>query len=569
MKLWGVTPVLAAALLGGAHIGTATHAIPHNAAQPSTSPSPSPTTSATPLGLPPAAPAPVLRQVGPERWQVTVLLTDAEPACHGAAAYWLETTPPTSATARAAPSRRTGRASAFPAALGARPRSSSRSASTGSSCQVTVTLTGLKQLPSTAALVLDQAGNISVVPLTVRRDVTLAWYLGIPATVGGGMALVFLLASLLWVRIYSGGRRVSPFSGEFWKRPVLASGAWTAGDSWATNITAILALIGTVLAAATATSALFPGVALDRFALVNIAAGGIIVATPVVFGILYALSAGANRGPAAGATVRLPPCGDNPAASIAVPSGASIVVPGVATVSWGDRPDWVQVQAGRAIAVPPGGDIGVLPGATLAIGADTADIAVHAGGILTVSRDDGDPGELIIPEGDQVRRARRPGLARRRPLIRRRSRPVAHPPAITFPARITTPGGARISVAGTADVTLPRRAEITAPQRQSTTLRADRELVVPQPSNVLAASLGTVLAAAVVTMFGIGAELGIAGTLAFGLSGASGGWRWIMLIAIALVAVLMLVYAVTATGTLANPEPGSSTSSAPGTSFTL
>jgi len=83
------------------------------------------------------------------------------------------------------------------------------------------------------------------------------------------------------------------------------------------------------------------------------------------------------------------------------------------------------------------------------------------------------------------------------------------------------------------------------------------------------ASLGTVLAAALMTMFGIGAELGIAGTLAFGLSGASGGWRWTMLAAIGLVAVLMLIYAVTAIGALANPEPGSSTSSAPGTSFTL
>lgn len=38
---------------------------------------------------------------------------------------------------------------------------------------------------------------------------------------------------------------------------------------------------------------------------------------------------------------------------------------------------------------------------------------------------------------------------------------------------------------------------------------------------------------------------------------------------VGLVAVLMLVYAVTAIGALANLEPGSSTSSGPGTSFTL
>ena len=545
MKLWGVAPVLAAALLGGAHLASSSHAIPHNAAQPS----PSPTAAAAPPGLPPATPPPVLRQVGPRKWQVTALLTDTGPACPGAAAYWLETTPPISATARTGHPTITGRAS------------SGGAAGTGSSCQVTVTFTGLKTAPATAALVLDQAGNISALPLTVSRDVTLAWYLGIPAIAGGGMALALLMLSLLFVRVYRYGNRVNPLTGDFWKRSVLASGAWTAGDSWATNITAILALAGTVLATTTAASSLFPGVALDRFALVNIAAGGVIVATPIVFGILYSWFTGANRGPTADATIWLPGGGDNPGASIAVPSGAAITVPGAATVSWGSGLDSVQVQAGKTIAIPPGGDISVLPGASLAIPGTTADIAVHPGGTLSVGRIDGNPGELVIPEGDRVQ----PG---RRGLLGGRAAPHAAA-AITFPARIAAPGGARITVVGTAGVTLPRRAEITAPQRECTRLRADRELVVPQSGNVIVASLGTVLAAAVMTMFGIGAELGIAGTLAFGLSGASGGWRWTMLAAIGLVAILMLVYAVTAIGALANPEPGSSTSATPGTSFTL
>jgi hypothetical protein len=557
MKLWGVTPVLAAALLGGAHIASSNHAIPHNAAQPSTSPSPSPTAAATPLGPPPATPPPVLREVGTHRWQVTALLTDPAPGCRQDAAYWLETTPPSLATARAGHPRVTGKAS------------SGIPASTGSSCQVTVTFTGVRGIPATAALVIDQSGTISTVPLTVSRDVTLAWYLGIPAIVGGGMALALLVLSLLWVRVYRYGNRVSPLTGDFWKRPVLASGAWTPGDSWATNITAVLALIGTVLATTTAESSLFPGVALDRFALVNIAAGGVIVATPIVFGILYSWFTGANRGPTADATIWLPGGGDNPAASIAVPSGATIVAPGVATVSGGGGPDsvpvQVQVQAGKPISVPPGGDISVLPGACLAI-PGTSDIAVHAGGALSVGRIDGTPGELVIPEDDRVAQPEPP---RRRLLGGRAAPPHAAVPAITFPARITTPGGARITVVGTADVTLPRAAEVTAPQRECTRLRTERELVVPQSSEVIVASLGTVLAAAVMTMFGIGAELGIAGTLAFGLSGASGGWRWTMLAAIGLVAVLMLIYAVTAIGALANPEPGSSTSSAPGTSFTL
>jgi hypothetical protein len=553
MKLWGVTPVLAAALFGGAHIISSNHAILHNAAQHSSfiagTPSPSPTATATTLGLPPATPPPALRQVGPRRWRVTVLLTDTGPTCPGTAAYWLETTPPASASARAGRPAITGLAS------------SGRPADTGSPCQVTVTFTGLTTAPATAALVLDQAGNISTLPLAVSRNVTVAWYLGIPAIVGGGMAVALLLLSLLCIRVYRYGNRVKPLTGDFWKRPVLASGAWTAGDSWATNITAVLALAGAALATTTAASSLFPGVALDRFALVNIAAGGVIVATPIVFGILYSWFTGAHRGPTADATIWLPGGGDNPAASIAVPSGAAITVPGVATVSWGCRLDSVRVRAGRTIAIPPGGDIGVLPGASLAIPGTTADIAVHPGGTLSVGRIDGNPGELVIPEGDRVQ----PG---RRGLLGGRAAPHAAA-VITLPAWIAASGGARITVVGTADVTLPRRAEITAPRRERTRLRADRELVVPRSGDVIVASLGTVLAAAVMTMFGIGAELGMAGTLAFGLSEASGGWRWTMLAAIGLVAVLMLVYAVTAIGALANPEPGSSTSAAPGTSFTL
>src|SRR5581483_11659999 len=169
------------------------------------------------------------------------------------------------------------------------------------------------------------AGSLSTIPVTVRREVSLTWYLWIPAAAGGGMALALLLLCLAFVRIYRDGARISPVNGEFWKRPLTASGAWTVNDSWATNITAVLALIGTVLATTTATSSIFPGVALDRFALLNIAAGGIIVAAPIVFGILYGLFTGPNPGPTADATISLR---DAPApARIKVPSGASIVAP--------------------------------------------------------------------------------------------------------------------------------------------------------------------------------------------------------------------------------------------------
>ena len=132
------------------------------------------------------------------------------------------------------------------------------------------------------------AAQASASSLTASRHVTLFDYLGIPAIVGGGMAAALFVLSLLFVTVFSqDGRKLSFFSGGFWTHRILASGAWTLGDSWATNITTILTIIGTVLGTSKALSAFFPGVAVDRFAVVNIVAGGIVAASPLVFGILY------------------------------------------------------------------------------------------------------------------------------------------------------------------------------------------------------------------------------------------------------------------------------------------
>jgi hypothetical protein len=79
---------------------------------------------------------------------------------------------------------------------------------------------------------------------------------------------------------------------------------------------------------------------------------------------------------------------------------------------------------------------------------------------------------------------------------------------ITFPAHIAAPGGAKITVVGTADVTFPRRAVITGPRRRTYELWRDRKLLAPQGTTVLVANLRMLTIANIVTMFGIGAELG-------------------------------------------------------------
>ena len=77
------------------------------------------------------------------------------------------------------------------------------------------------------------------------------------------------------------------------------------------------------------------------------------------------------------------------------------------------------------------------------------------------------------------------------------------------------------------------------------------------------------LAAAAVTMFGIGMEVGLACVLTFGLSAASQFWRWMMLAGSILIGLFVLWYSVAAVQALADPRPGSALSSTGGTSFTL
>ncbi|HEY1917833.1 MAG TPA: hypothetical protein VGH27_19860 [Streptosporangiaceae bacterium] len=72
----------------------------------------------------------------------------------------------------------------------------------------------------------------------------------------------------------------------------------------------------------------------------------------------------------------------------------------------------------------------------------------------------------------------------------------------------------------------------------------------------------------ILTMFGIGAEFGIAFVLA-DFSDATGGWGGGIVAAHAVLAVFVLIYAFSATKAMANPQPGSALSAQPGTSFTL
>jgi hypothetical protein len=757
MSLGGLAALFAAAMLGSA----AGHAGHTGAAGAHSDPA---------AILSPGVTSAVLRQVGPQKWQVALLMADTRRGCSAAADYRLEISTPGRATSTAVQGHPAYRAlKPYPAV--------------GSSCLATVTFTGLRRVPSAATLDIEQAGASSAVTLTVSRAVSLFYYLGIPAITGGGMALAAFLASLWYIRLYrADGQPLTFRERAFWSRPLSASGAWTLNDSWATNITALLSLVATILGVTTAVGALFPGVAVDRFVIVNIVAAGIVAVAPLVFGVLYALWTGRNPGvmadatltlPASdtasmatlaaaadatlprgtgvrlptgtgarlrfdtpvllesattvvlpggaitlepgttttlpagalatvndpawvrlrgwwtrlpsrrpvlqpatpirlraaaraelrravevclpgdgsaalpegapavelaagsavalpggtrgrlargaevtlpqdaalgvpggtlvrltsngpvtlpsGATARLPAgapaqqglpappglfavaggstttlnpgararladVGTAPVAAIEVPSGASIAVPGGATVivPAGDPGGRLQVKPGHSLQVPPGASIGVQGGAAMAI-PGTADIGVRAGAVLVITAGEG----VFTMSGDDIVPA---------------SGAKAGDARVRYPVRISAPGGAKITVSGVTDVALPAGTRSTAPYRgrgHSELLR-ERGLQVPPPGgSVIFATVGIVLAASILTMFGIGAEIGIAGVLAYGLSEASQAWRSVMLGVTALVAVLVLCYAVTAIRALADPRPGSSISATGGTSFTL
>lgn len=76
-----------------------------------------------------------------------------------------------------------------------------------------------------------------------------------------------------------------PVRVPFLHRPIYASASWSFKDSWATNITALGGGVGAIAAAVGATSTVFPGVALDRFAILLAFFAAVVVMGPLVLGL--------------------------------------------------------------------------------------------------------------------------------------------------------------------------------------------------------------------------------------------------------------------------------------------
>jgi hypothetical protein len=252
--------------------GTAAPAAPETATTTATA---SASSTAATLSLP--ATSPVLVQTSDTTWRTNVIVTVSS-TCPATLSFWLVL--PSSAT------------------VPARSASLARPPCNGSNWQVlpeTLSFGPLPGNPAAATLVVSQhdrstapspAGGIATTQLTLQR--LLPSVDGLPfgwvVVAAGGFAVLFLMLALASEAGRNDGRRVNLLS------PVYAAGSWSFKDSWATNITAVGALVGTFLSASSSVASMFPGVPLYRFSIANATCGAIVVVVPLIVAVAGALT---------------------------------------------------------------------------------------------------------------------------------------------------------------------------------------------------------------------------------------------------------------------------------------
>ena len=275
-------------------------AIRSGVAQGATAPVPSTTTTSSPApGLAFASTSPVLVETSTNHWSTRVVVTISS-ACPPGGTLWFWVVLPSNETVRSSVTARkvsclsgiwqvltenVAFVEAFPTPPHAATLVASTSAPTSPSSGVggvaTVSLTTQAALPARVELFWPLLGA------------------GIYAVL---MALLVLLRAAHHVKWWSWRWRRSR---RRWNRlllrnghhdplgpkphlltyPLYASASWTFKDSWATNLTAVGALLGTFLTAAGSVTTLFPGVPLYRFSILSALCGGIVVIAPLVVGV--------------------------------------------------------------------------------------------------------------------------------------------------------------------------------------------------------------------------------------------------------------------------------------------
>jgi hypothetical protein len=511
-----------------------------------------------------AATAAALTQQSAGTWTTTVYV-DTGALCLAQVSFDLLTTTPYSDTADPAPQYVGGNG---------HPQCGAQAAHPVTEVQLTFTPSpALSSVPRSATLALTPAQAAlaqGVMPLditlTLQRQVSAWQYVWIPVFCGLGLAV--LLIGLTWgFGVPWPGAGMEPR--RFWGIPLYASSAWTFRDSWATNITAAGAAAGTALTATGSITEVLPGLELGRFSLAITIAGAVTVIAPLFFGLLNYWFSRLDPSTAGVVAIGLTP---NAATEPDTPGMPGI--PGESVT--------ISVPAGGSVAIHPAPDANNLSGTDT-----TVDVPVGAG--ITINPAATAPGGgyhrvLVLTGGPEIA--------------------VAPGNLITVGgAQHDAPAGADISFPGQVRVTLPENACVEAPndmpasaptrklralaRKQGRNSLAEpgmglgmpvrppqkpaaRVLTIPRSGQVVAAQMWTMLAASCLTLFGIGAEIGIMGVvLGFELSVAPWYVHWLALIAAIILAVVALVYGFFAIRTLADSRDGSTMSNVGNSSFTL
>ena len=367
-------------------------------------------------------------------------------------------------------------------------------------------------------------------------------YLVIPACSGAVLAALLIIATVAFgvprsrrPRPPRSGRRNAHLDKEdFWRRPLYAASAWTWGDSWVTNITAVGTLIGTVLTASSGVAALLPGVDQSRFSLLLVMAGGVSVIAPLIFALLnYRFS---RQNPATARIMQISLPAGHGGFTVTMPVGGSVAVQSGGTLDSGQA-----LSPGTTLNVPVNGSVTVAAPGT---GQDDSTILVLPGS-----------NDIVLPPEQRI--TLRPA--------------ISVPPPATTVAALTVPDGAKLSFTGLADITLPSGSRVSAvgEPKNEVTLSEDRTFTLPFAGEVIS-QLWSLLLASCFTMFGIGADLAIAGwVLGYDLAAAP-LWARALIAAVAGAAALIVVwYGVFAIRSLADTRDGSVLSGRQDASFIL
>jgi hypothetical protein len=426
-----------------------------------------------------------LTQEAKDRWQTTVILSRAANECPGPKSdYWLETSAPDGAY-----------------------RASSVIRGEAGPCRVTVTFNVALRTPQSASLVLDEAGVVSSTHLSLSRDVRTFEKYGVPFIFGGVMVVVLLIWVGLSVRITGeDGRVLRPTRWPFWRQPIPLSDR----DLLKVGGISVATVLATLVAAAGFADALFPGVSLSGFVVLSIIFGMIVAAGPGVYQLFN--GSWLSHNPLYLADVALEPDpGSSEAILVDVPAGAEFRVPAGASARIVNETGFDASVNETILEIPPGSKIEIYPEGLLDIPNDTNPLLLNGRCVAKVTNNNG----KLTYAGTLVK----------------------------LPATIQADTGATITYLGQqAYVKIPNAVKIIERSGRPHKRASNRRFTLTSDPERPAASMKVVVATAVCTTLGIGAELGLIGVLAVIVSDGGGVTRFIAGLLVVAVALITLYY---------------------------